>query len=179
MSSNADNGLMYSSFIFPVLKKCDDTRFDISVPRYALYTDAHIELEGEPYDFVDGKIDKSSLNRRELVRLPATAIIELISKGMTVAFPNRTELTRFVDFLLDVLDKIEGYVDKSTEEIYNKIKEALRAIYESKFYTIQEEKQKAIRGLNIVGFGNDYINSNKLGGQSRFTTIDLTEVMIK
>ena len=158
-----------------IMKELHKIKVFVSVPRIATITEAEIQLYGDPVDFVNGVPVKASMSKRETIRLPLSAIIDIYHNDYSIAIVNKEDLLRITKMLSDVLDRLEAAKSKENDDVFNYIS----GFYES---IIKQNKDKIHKRLevdkpNVLGLSNtltgNYADKVIKGGY-----IDLSDIMI-
>jgi len=157
-----------------ILEELNKIKIFVAVPRIALVTEADLALNGDPVDFVNGEPVKQSVFTRVTVRLPLTKIIDIYHNDYSISIVNRSDLTRIIKTLSDILDRLENSIGNRDEEIFD---------YVSDFYEsiLKQNREKVTKRLEedkpkVLGFG-DMVSTN-YADKNAGKYIDLSDVIV-
>jgi len=166
-----------NSFTFKrIIKEIHKIKIFVSVPRVATITEAEITLYGDPVDFINGEPVKSSMNKLEVIRLPLSKIIDIYHNDYSISITNKKDLTRIVEVLSDILDRLETNNTQEDQEVFEYISD----FYES---IVKQNKSKIIKRMindkpKVLGF-SDSISTNYADGFNKGNFIDLSDVIVQ
>ena len=153
-----------------IVEELNNLRLFVSVPRIALVTKADIALNGEPVDFVNNEVERSSINNLIDVYLPLSTIISIYHNGYDLYVQKKDDIMRIVETLSSILDRLEASHDPQALEVFNYINEFYSNVIEERKPTIERTLHRE-NNTNMIGFNDDYIAKDS-------EYIDLSDIVV-
>ena len=128
-------------------------RFFFKVPLVATMTDEEIELFGVPVDVKPGgKVEYNANKNMTTVYYDLSRILDIYKDGHTILLVNRNDITKILEILSDVANRLEGSVVKANTDLVETIDDFIHEVLQHNRITVEHKvKQKQEQELKETG----------------------------
>lgn len=188
-----------------IIEDLHSKKITVIVPAAALYSDDELTAQNEPTMFmdnapikskssmgnevtftgtsasiVDNEINNNSSNNKTTVRLSLSVVIDLYHKQFSIYIPkHNNDLIKLVDFINDILNRLENSSDKRANEMFEYIDEFYKVVVKNQKSNIAKKLSLDAMYLPdmkpVVGFTSNTLEEDAINAA---TFIDIDSITV-